>query len=207
MTVAGLHQDIIKRAQIDQNNGKNKHSFSDLLEAGDDAFVIGIDVSIWLHQILTYQQAADQFHTIPNIPCEAVLKVIKDRLRNLSLNKLSPLMVFDGFNNPLKASTHSDRVKKANDVHHDLKRLLRDGRPQSFECIKKLQKLCAQICPDLIADIKQYCEQNGVVCIQSPCEAEQQLADMQQAGLIDAVLSEDGDTLIAGAQTVVGQVK
>lgn len=39
--------------------------------------------------------------------------------------------------------------------------------------------------------------------LQAPAEAEAELASMSQAGLIDAVLSDDGDTLMFGAVAVI----
>jgi 5'-3' exonuclease len=40
-------------------------------------------------------------------------------------------------------------------------------------------------------------------CTQAPGEAEAELAELNSCGIIDAVLTEDSDTLVFGAQCVI----
>ena len=132
MGVVGLHQDIIRRAKLDQDNGTNKHSFAMLVPPGRERAVVGVDVSIWLHQALNTQSAADSHHTVPNVPNEPILSAIKEKCCILRLNSIDPLLCFDGFNNPIKMETHNTRVSAAKKAEAVLERLLADGRPQSF---------------------------------------------------------------------------
>jgi len=73
--------------------------------------------------------------------------------------------------------------------------------------VKKQHKLCAQIQPGLIADVKNCCSNNGILCIESICEAEHQAAWLNQNGFVDGMSSEDGDAPISGASTIVSLVQ
>ncbi|RDX50900.1 PIN domain-like protein, partial [Lentinus brumalis] len=55
----------------------------------------------------------------------------------------------------------------------------------------------------LTTDMKDLVVAFGFDWIEAPAEAEAELASMSQAGLIDAVLSDDGDTLMFGAVAVI----
>ncbi|RDX40412.1 PIN domain-like protein, partial [Lentinus brumalis] len=55
----------------------------------------------------------------------------------------------------------------------------------------------------LTTDMKNLVVAFGFDWIDAPAEAEAELASMSQAGLIDAVLSDDGDTLMFGAVAVI----
>ncbi|KAI0691164.1 PIN domain-like protein [Cerioporus squamosus] len=55
----------------------------------------------------------------------------------------------------------------------------------------------------LTVDMKDLVSAFGFEYLEAPAEAEAELASMCQAGLIDAVMTDDGDTLMFGAETVI----
>ncbi|KIJ63937.1 hypothetical protein HYDPIDRAFT_28837 [Hydnomerulius pinastri MD-312] len=59
-------------------------------------------------------------------------------------------------------------------------------------------------CPPWLTDrLKEFAEAFGFSSVDAPGEAEAQLAHMNRSGIIGAVLSDDGDTLVFGALTVL----
>ena len=206
MTVNHLHSSVIERKVHDQNNGKNKHYFKDIIPPGKEIAYAGLDVSIWIYEILRTQEAADSHHTVPPIPNEVALSAIKDRRRKLKLHSIEIVCVFDGEQNPLKQDTKDDRNGKSNVARAKLSRLLAGGHAQDLEAVKKARRESISIRDDLLGDIKKWMDDEGIPYIQAPCEAEQQLVMLEKQGLIDAIISEDGDNLILGAKTVVTRI-
>ena len=55
----------------------------------------------------------------------------------------------------------------------------------------------------LVKQIKEFCAEMGIECRDAPGEAEAELAWLCRSRQIDMVLSDDGDTLVYGALTVI----
>jgi hypothetical protein len=65
MGVNHLHKKIIQRQDFDQDNGKNKQPFADVIPPGKESARIGVDVSQFLHQAVSRKLAAQSHHTVP----------------------------------------------------------------------------------------------------------------------------------------------
>ena len=133
MTVNHLHREIIKRKEFDQNNGTNKHALTDVIPVSKESATVGVDASVWLYRAVRNKPAAQYHHTLPEIPNEPALGLFKKRYHILEQNKLTPVFVLDGIDNPLKKGTHDDRVNSAKQAKDKLARLLKAGRPQDLE--------------------------------------------------------------------------
>jgi hypothetical protein len=74
------------------------------------------------------------------IPIYAALQYFNERLRILDICGAKPVLVYDGFNNPIKADTRDARLGRKTEPDAELGELLKAGRPHTFDRVKKLRK-------------------------------------------------------------------
>ena len=109
-----------------------------------------------------------------------------------------PVLVFDGIQNPLKLKTAHARQDNQRKKATKLKHLLQMAYPSKStrQEVDKLRKESADVREDLIADIIDFLEKEGIPFLQAPVEAKQQLG----------IVSEDGDTICYGANMMISMI-
>uniref|UniRef100_A0A1I8IHB6 Exonuclease 1 n=1 Tax=Macrostomum lignano TaxID=282301 RepID=A0A1I8IHB6_9PLAT len=103
-------------------------------------------------------------------------------LRLLLANRLKVVLVFDGRNLPAKAD------------------LLAEGR--SAEAREAFER-CIDVTPSMALALMRSARKEGADTIVAPYEADAQLTHLCNAGLVDAVISEDSDLLAFGCKRVI----
>ena len=64
----------------------------------------GVDLSIWLHQVLSLDEVVLSVNCIPPYPPTAIRKVLTRRIRCLRRNEIEPVIFTDGVPHPMKVS-------------------------------------------------------------------------------------------------------
>lgn len=117
-------------------------------------------------------------------------------------NGVQVVMVFDGANLPMKGLTENDRKLNRETNLQRARELMRNG---DKEAARNLFARAVDITPAMAAELIQIIKQNRpqVQCIVAPYEADAQLAYLSSQGLVDAVVTEDSDTIPYGCKDII----
>lgn len=166
-----------------------------------------VDLSIWLNKYLCSD--IDRLATTSNPPYPA-----PDLLRNIqkvhnSLSKWVTLVyVFDGFAPPQKNRTKATRLNKIRDggaAWLDLHQRVKDGDKLVVSEGEMKLATSARMSmekPTAVdhASIMKWLEDKGIEHYGSLYEADQQLIKLEKDGIVDGIISEDGDEVANGAR-------
>lgn len=121
------------------------------------------------------------------------------RIRMLLHFNVTPVLVFDGADLPMKADTHTERrttrekaLAEAEDAY---------ARGERSKALKFYQRACP-ITSEMARLVIRQCRQMNVEYIVAPFEADAQLAWMMQTGHVDSVITEDSDLLAYGTSQI-----
>jgi flap endonuclease-1 len=157
---------------------------------------LAIDTSIFLYKSLTnVRYKGDYLRNGHGKPVSHIVGILNKTVKFLSLG-ITPIYIFDGKPPDEKRECLDERNRK------------------SKECIQKmenatgkekldLEKASVRITKNHIEDLKHLFHLMGVSYIQVDGEAESYAAEMCRMGLVDAVVTEDMDTLVYGCPIVI----
>jgi exonuclease-1 len=162
---------------------------------------VGIDAHVILHRALGSPEAARQFHTLPPVPVTHVRTYFRKFLQKLIKEGCTPVVVTDGANHPMKHAKHErDRERLAGE--EQLRKLLAARRAQYMNEVLQKMKKTTFVRSDVIAVVKEVCEELRVEIYGAPYEADWQLISMERQGLVDCLMTVDSDFIVLGAQCV-----
>ena len=174
---------------------------------GGSRAVVAVDISGWLVSAMKTIEAARSYHIKPKIPIkEAVHYVMARHKVIVEHGNIDPCYVFDNCRNPMKANTNRDRTSQVQVALAKLTRLLQTGRMQDLGEIDEERKKSTEIRSDLIAELVSWMQKDKIMFCGAPFEAEWQMVYLEKVGLVDALMSEDGDCIGLGAKTVISEV-
>ncbi|ORZ31257.1 hypothetical protein BCR44DRAFT_1405489 [Catenaria anguillulae PL171] len=157
---------------------------------------LGIDGHGWLHKAIYGCATALAL----NQPTTAYLVYFARRLRLLQSLNITPLVVLDGAPPPLKSDTNADRRQRRDAALSLGRQLLTAGKVAAAErAFQSAVGITRTIVQQLVSLLKYM----KIQYIIAPYEADPQLVYLERIGRIDAILSEDSDLLVFGAQTLV----
>lgn len=157
---------------------------------------VAIDTSIFLYKSLTnVRYNGDYLRNSQGTPVSHIVGLFNKTVQYLSLG-ITPIYIFDGKPPDEKRECLDERNRK------------------SQECIAKmetatgkekqaLEKASIRITKQHIIDLKHLFNLMGVSYICSDGEAESYAAEMCRIGLVDAVVTEDMDTLVYGCPLMI----
>ncbi|PPQ81670.1 hypothetical protein CVT25_013348 [Psilocybe cyanescens] len=162
---------------------------------------VAVDAYVWLHRGV--YSCATELATgkITNKYVDYAMH----RVRMLQHHKITPYVVFDGGPLPAKKGTESDRKSKRDENLARGNAFMAQGKmSQARECFIK----CIDVSPEMAyqfikARFFHALRAESVPYVVAPYEADAQLAYLEQAGFVDAILTEDSDLLVFGCQTVL----
>jgi flap endonuclease-1 len=125
------------------------------------------------------------------------------RTTNLIQLGLKPVFVFDGIAPELKEETRLERQKIRKEALEKFERAKREG---DLETAKKFAQQSASINEKMIEDSKKLIKAMGLPLIQAPSEGEAQIAFMVEKGDLFACVSQDYDSLLFGAKTLLRNI-
>ena len=109
---------------------------------------------------------------------------------------IRPVYVFDGAPHELKQATLAQRRRIKEAAQAAYEKALEAG---DLETARSKAQQTARLLPDMVQESKGLLDALGVPWIQAPSEGEAQAAEMVQRGLVDAVASQDYDSVLFGA--------
>ena len=162
---------------------------------------IGIDGSPWIVAALSNpspdSKVSSQFHAHPAVPVTEVLQYIMTHCSILMKAKFIPIFVFDGQRFPLKI--------EENDARRDGKDLdalytaLHEAylSPTDFTINDTFQLRRKTMYPreDILYEVGHGLQRNGIRVVCAAFEADSELIEMENQGIIDAAISIDTDLI------------
>ncbi len=115
-------------------------------------------------------------------------------------NGIEPIYVFDGIPSKLKERTISARIKRREEAYQEWQRAKSEGR---IEEARSYAEQSARVDKRIVGSAKELLDLMGVPHITAPSEGEAQASVMCRDGAVHAAASQDYDTLLFGASTVI----
>lgn len=113
---------------------------------------------------------------------------------------MTPYFVFDGDYLPRKAGTEQERLQRRETFKAQAMAARRAGNDKlAFQCF---QKAC-DVTPELAKSLIERFKARGIKYVVAPYEADSQMVHLEKSGLVQAIISEDSDLLVFGAQTLL----
>ncbi|KAI9226193.1 MAG: PIN domain-like protein [Piptocephalis tieghemiana] len=158
---------------------------------------LAIDASIWLQHFLKAQRGPDG----TPIPGAHLLGFFR-RICKLLYYGIRPVFVFDGPAPELKRRTLAKRRERreGTKVTVDHARLARKI------LASQLDKAGKTMTTEMIRETRELLSYFNIPYVDAPSEAEAQCVELERLGLVDGVVTDDGDALLFGAQRLYRNV-
>lgn len=122
------------------------------------------------------------------------------RTTNLLQAGIKPLYVFDGEPPKLKAKTIKARAEVKQRAEREWHEALEEG---DMEKARSKAMQTSRLTSDMVVESKKLIEMMGIPWVQAPGEGEAQASDMAARGVVFAAASQDYDSLLFGAPTLI----
>ena len=199
-----LHTDFIDRPNNEKRGQKPQNHLSEVKKG-----VVGVDISPIIYRFMKNATASSVFDTKPNVPLYAALESVTNAISSLiNKHQLNIILCFDNNGHPMKADTQAQRRKDRLYYETELNNIYSNGICDDAiaDTVKSHRKNMAAPREDLIAMIKNYCDQKNILYCASPFEADWQLVALQQMGIIQYIMSIDGDLFLLGGGNIISEV-
>lgn len=123
-----------------------------------------------------------------------------NRVRMLVHFGIKPYIVFDGDYLPSKSATEKDRATRRKESRKAGLELLRLGKTSQAHL--ELQK-SIDVTPEMARQLIDELKKSNIDYVVAPYEADAQMVYLEKRGIIQAILSEDSDLLVFGAQCLL----
>jgi len=128
------------------------------------------------------------------------LKGLLSRTSNLMYKGIRPVFVFDGIPHDLKAGVLAQRRERKEKAYTQWQVALEAG---DMETARTKAQQTSRLTPEMVSDAKNLLDLMGIPVVQAPGEGEAQASYMASSGMVDAVASQDMDSLLFGARTLI----
>jgi flap endonuclease-1 len=153
---------------------------------------IAIDTSIFLYRALTNVRSnGDYLKNHEGKVVSHLIGIFHNTILYLSLG-ITPIYIFDGKPPCEKYECIQERKKRAHACHQQME------KEQDPIAKQRLEKGTIRIHKGHIDDLKALFDLMGVQYLQSDSEAESYAGELCRIGYVDAVVSEDMDTMVYG---------
>jgi hypothetical protein len=172
--------------------------------------VIAIDVSVWIQSAASNPHVdsivSSQLHAEPMVPVTAPFDYCDKRCKLLQRNNFTPVVVVDGARNPLKEEENTARTRNDDEWTDEFLELYNMYQfPDDYSLNDVLVQRKRTIFPreDVIWEVINGLRQSGVCVVCGPFEADSQIVDLYNQGIIDAAISTDTDLIGQGVPYVI----
>ncbi|XP_059533462.1 exonuclease 1 isoform X1 [Myotis daubentonii] len=158
--------------------------------------VVAVDTYCWLHKgaIACAEKLAK------GEPTDKYVGFCMKFVNMLLSHGIKPILVFDGCTLPSKKEVEKSRRERRQANLLKGKQLLREGKvSEARECFTR----CVNITPAMAHNVIKAARAQGVDCLVAPYEADAQLAYLNKAGIVQAIVTEDSDLLAFGCKKVI----
>ncbi|KAJ2827383.1 hypothetical protein IWW50_001917 [Coemansia erecta] len=157
---------------------------------------VGIDSYIWLYKG-AFSCAVD---IGLNQPTTKYITYFMSRALMLRHHGVEPLFIFDGGALPSKRATELERARRRTERRAQALKLWAQGkRKPAFDAFQK----CLEATPWMAKQVIEELKRAGFRFLVAPYEADAQLAFLERAGVISAMISEDSDLVAFGCARVL----
>ncbi|KAL1301655.1 hypothetical protein AAFC00_005875 [Neodothiora populina] len=157
---------------------------------------IGVDAYGWLHR----GTIACAIELAQGKPTTKWLNFVMNRVRMLIHFGVKPYLVFDGDYLPSKSGTEKDRAARRRESRKNGLEFLGLGKTSQAQL--ELQK-SIDVTPEMARQLIDELKRANVQYVVAPYEADSQMVYLEKQGVIQAILSEDSDLLVFGAQCLL----
>ncbi|XP_066238272.1 exonuclease 1 isoform X1 [Saccopteryx leptura] len=158
--------------------------------------VVAVDTYCWLHKgaIACAEKLAK------GEPTDKYVGFCMKFVNMLLSHGIKPILVFDGCTLPSKKEVEKSRRERRQANLLKGRQLLREGKvSEARDCFTR----CVNITHAMAHKVIKAARSQGVDCLVAPYEADAQLAYLNKAGLVQAVITEDSDLLAFGCKKVI----
>ncbi|XP_023566141.1 exonuclease 1 isoform X2 [Octodon degus] len=158
--------------------------------------VVAVDTYCWLHKgaIACAEKLAK------GEPTDKYVGFCMKFVNMLLSHGIKPILVFDGCTLPSKKEVERSRRERRQSNLLKGKQLLREGKvSEARECFTR----CVNITHAMAHTVIKAARALGVDCLVAPYEADAQLAYLNKAGIVQAIITEDSDLLAFGCKKVI----
>ena len=175
---------------------------------------IAIDLSIWMNQLLSsdIDKLASTSEPVERSP--DLLRNIQTRHETFVSQGITPVYVYDGFAPEVKNKTRAKRKELRDKDGKAWTSLLERGlnnvaqeftEQELVDAAKSRMKMRKPTYLDQAAILK-WMKSEDIHVIGSLFEADQQMVKLEQEGMVDGILSEDGDIVALGGKLVLAKL-
>ncbi|XP_070257216.1 exonuclease 1 [Myotis yumanensis] len=157
---------------------------------------VAVDTYCWLHKgaIACAEKLAK------GEPTDKYVGFCMKFVNMLLSHGIKPILVFDGCTLPSKKEVEKSRRERRQANLLKGKQLLREGKvSEARECFTR----CVNITHGMAHNVIKAARAQGVDCLVAPYEADAQLAYLNKAGIVQAIVTEDSDLLAFGCKKVI----
>lgn len=158
--------------------------------------VVAVDTYCWLHKgaIACAEKLAK------GEPTDKYVGFCMKFVNMLLSHGIKPILVFDGCTLPSKKEVEKSRRERRQANLLKGKQLLREGKvSEARECFTRSVNITHVMAHKVIKAARSQ----GVDCLVAPYEADAQLAYLNKAGIVQAIITEDSDLLAFGCKKVI----
>ncbi|EHH15910.1 hypothetical protein EGK_02078 [Macaca mulatta] len=158
--------------------------------------VVAVDTYCWLHKgaIACAEKLAK------GEPTDRYVGFCMKFVNMLLSHGIKPILVFDGCTLPSKKEVERSRRERRQANLLKGKQLLREGKvSEARECFTRSVNITHAMAHKVIKAARSQ----GVDCLVAPYEADAQLAYLNKAGIVKAIITEDSDLLAFGCKKVI----
>ncbi|XP_037366183.1 exonuclease 1 isoform X2 [Talpa occidentalis] len=158
--------------------------------------VVAVDTYCWLHKgaIACAEKLAK------GEPTDRYVGFCMKFVNMLLSHGIKPILVFDGCTLPSKKEVEKSRRQRRETNLLKGKQLLREGKvSEARECFTRSVNITHAMAHKVIKAARAQ----GVDCLVAPYEADAQLAYLNKAGIVQAIITEDSDLLAFGCKRVI----
>ncbi|XP_058389528.1 exonuclease 1 isoform X1 [Diceros bicornis minor] len=158
--------------------------------------VVAVDTYCWLHKgaIACAEKLAR------GEPTDKYVGFCMKFVNMLLTHGIKPILVFDGCMLPSKKEVEKSRRERRQASLLKGKQLLREGKvSEARECFTRSVNITHAMAHKVIKAARSL----GVDCLVAPYEADAQLAYLNKAGIVQAIITEDSDLLAFGCKKVI----
>ncbi|XP_068920577.1 exonuclease 1 [Petaurus breviceps papuanus] len=158
--------------------------------------VVAVDTYCWLHK----GAFACAEKLAKGEPTDQYVVFCMKFVNMLLFHGIKPILVFDGCTLPSKKEVEKARRERRQTNLLKGKQLLREGKiTEARECFAR----SVNITHNMAHQVIKAARSQGVDCIVAPYEADAQLAYLNKAGIVHAIITEDSDLLAFGCKKVI----
>ena len=162
---------------------------------------VGRDPTAAIKALMAFD-ALDAAFMVPPVPVQSVAAEVDSIISTVKQAKFRPIVVLDGQRHPPKYLTNKKRYKRVPQELEALNELYKDPNA-TIKAIRKQQKKCVMVRPDVLYEVVRKAEDAGAVVICAPFEADHQLIALDRQGIADFVITDDSDLPFQGTRQTI----